>query len=160
MNIARPVLFAIAALGLIGAAPVRVADPMKMLNYLVGRWNCSSTVGGTTTTYAADYTYALGGKWIRHDQLLEEVSERGYDDVRKSTLDGRGYGAYRYDVGLGCYRHGRGAHCDANRLSTTRFNRHVRSSHEEEVHAEIRRDAGRQAGALGRHLHQGLAVVL
>jgi len=65
MNIARPVLFAIAALGLIGAAPVRVADPMKMLNYLVGRWNCSSSVGGTTTTYAADYTYALGGKWIR-----------------------------------------------------------------------------------------------
>ena len=152
MNIARPVLFAIAALGLIGAAPVRVADPMKMLNYLVGRWNCSSTGGRLHLRSRRQMD--------SHDQLLEEVSERGYDDLRKSPLDGRGYGAYRPDVGLGCFRHGRGAHCDANRLSTTRFNRDVRPHHEGEVHAEIRRYAGRQAGPLGRHLQQGLAVVL
>jgi len=44
---------------------MRAASPMKLVGYLAGRWNCSSTVGHTTTRYTADYAYALGGKWMR-----------------------------------------------------------------------------------------------
>jgi hypothetical protein len=56
---------AIAGLLAIGAAPLNAASPMKLVGYLAGTWNCSSTVGGTTTTYTANYAYALGGKWLR-----------------------------------------------------------------------------------------------
>jgi hypothetical protein len=50
---------------LLGAAPVRPANPMHMLNYLVGRWNCTSNAGGTKAAYTADYSYAMGGAWLR-----------------------------------------------------------------------------------------------
>jgi hypothetical protein len=53
------------ALWTIGAAPLRPASPMKLIGYLTGRWNCSSTVGRITTRYTAEYSYALGGKWMR-----------------------------------------------------------------------------------------------
>jgi hypothetical protein len=49
----------------IAASPTRVADPMQFMHYLVGRWNCSSTTAGKTTTYKAQYAYALGGQWLR-----------------------------------------------------------------------------------------------
>ncbi len=50
---------------LLGATPVRTANPIHMLGYLVGRWNCTSNAGGQSTTYTATYSYALGGTWLR-----------------------------------------------------------------------------------------------
>jgi hypothetical protein len=61
----RTALFTALAGMLLGAAPVRTADPMTFMRFLVGRWDCSSTVGGKTSTYTATYAYALGGKWLR-----------------------------------------------------------------------------------------------
>lgn len=60
----RAIVIALSTLGLLGAAPLRAADPMRLMNYLVGHWNCSSTAGGTTTTYIADYSYVIGGNWM------------------------------------------------------------------------------------------------
>ncbi len=50
---------------LLGATPIRTANPIAMLQPLVGKWNCTSTVGGKTTTYTATYSFVLGGKWVR-----------------------------------------------------------------------------------------------
>lgn len=50
---------------LLGATPVRTANPIHMLNYLVGRWNCTSNAGGQSMAYTATYSYALGGRWLR-----------------------------------------------------------------------------------------------
>jgi hypothetical protein len=60
-----PRILAILALFMLGAPPLRAASPMKLLGYLTGTWDCTSTVGSTTTKYTADYAYALGGKWLR-----------------------------------------------------------------------------------------------
>lgn len=50
---------------LLGAAPVRTANPMHMLKYLVGRWTCTSNAGGVTASYNTVYSYAMGGAWLR-----------------------------------------------------------------------------------------------
>lgn len=75
---------------LLGATPTRVADPMKFLNYLVGRWNCSSTVGGNTQTYTATYAYALGGKWLRTINASKSYSSEDmmtYGDHEWTVVD-------------------------------------------------------------------------
>ena len=50
---------------LLGATPTRAANPMQLMSYLIGRWNCSSYAAGQRTTYTATYSYALGGTWLR-----------------------------------------------------------------------------------------------
>lgn len=61
----RPLLLAGLAAMLLGAAPVRVANPMTFLNFLTGTWTCNSIAAGTASEYTAKYSYALGGKWLR-----------------------------------------------------------------------------------------------
>jgi hypothetical protein len=61
----KSIVYAAVLPALLGAAPTRVADPMKFMDYLVGTWNCSSTVGGQTQRYTAHYAYASGGGWLR-----------------------------------------------------------------------------------------------
>jgi hypothetical protein len=73
---------------LLGAAPLRVADPMTFMKFLVGRWNCTSTVAGKTQTYTATYAYALGGKWLRTIN-----SSKGY-----SSEDMMTYGNHEWTV--------------------------------------------------------------
>ncbi len=50
---------------LLGATPIRAADPLRLMSYLVGTWNCTSNAGSGQTTYTATYSYAIGGKWLR-----------------------------------------------------------------------------------------------
>jgi hypothetical protein len=52
-------------LALLAATPTRVADPMKFMSYLVGKWNCTSGTGDKTQRYAAQYAYVNGGAWLR-----------------------------------------------------------------------------------------------
>ncbi len=47
------------------ATPMRAADPVTLLRYLVGTWNCSSTIAGKTTSYTAQYAMTMGGQWLR-----------------------------------------------------------------------------------------------
>ena len=53
------------AVSLLGAAPLRAANPLQLMHWIVGNWNCSSVAGARRTTYTATYSYALGGTWLR-----------------------------------------------------------------------------------------------
>ena len=50
---------------LIGAAPLRAADPMTFMNFFIGTWNCESRIGNTTIKYTATYSHSLNGSAIR-----------------------------------------------------------------------------------------------
>lgn len=50
---------------LLGATPTRVANPLQLMNYIIGQWNCTSDAGGRRTTYTATYSYAVNGQWLR-----------------------------------------------------------------------------------------------
>jgi hypothetical protein len=57
-------LAAIALFALFGAAPA--GDRIGSLGFLVGSWTCTYEVKGSpTATYAAKYSYDLGGSWLR-----------------------------------------------------------------------------------------------
>ena len=49
----------------LGAAPTRVADPMKLLGWMPGTWTCSAAIGGRHEVYTAVFSYAMNGAWIR-----------------------------------------------------------------------------------------------
>lgn len=70
---------------LLGATPVRTANPIHMLNYLVGQWTCTSNAGGLTTTYTAAYSYALGGTWLRAVNTEKEGSSEDLLSYAKGT---------------------------------------------------------------------------
>lgn len=80
---------ALAAL-LLGAAPIRTADPLQLMHYIIGTWHCSSTQGGQPQTYTATYSYALGGRWLRsvntsHDSTSEDFMS--YADKTWRVID-------------------------------------------------------------------------
>jgi hypothetical protein len=66
------------AFALLGAAPLRSANPLQLMHWIVGRWNCSSIAGSQRTTYTATYSYGLGGTWLRavntsHGSVSEDL---------------------------------------------------------------------------------------
>ena len=78
------VLALFAAALLTAAVPTRVADPMTFMHFLIGRWNCTTTLGGNTTTYTAEYTAVLGGQWMRTIN-----SSKGYSSEDMMTYSDR-----------------------------------------------------------------------
>lgn len=78
----RRLLCGAAAIGLLAATPTRVADPMQLMSYLTGTWNCSVDIGGKKQTYKAVWAYTLGNAWLR-----ETDSWPGGGDVAMLTYD-------------------------------------------------------------------------
>jgi hypothetical protein len=84
-----PAAAAALSLPLLGAA-MRPADPIMLSSYLVGRWACTSTAGGVTTKYEADYGYVLGGKWIRtinHSKKYQSEDMMTYAGHQWTVID-------------------------------------------------------------------------
>lgn len=50
--------------GTLGATPA-ASDPMPSLRFLVGNWSCTYRAGKAGVTYAAVFSYDMGGNWLR-----------------------------------------------------------------------------------------------
>lgn len=59
-----PLLLALATLLCAGAVPMRTADPIALMNYLPGTWQCTTNYGGHMLAYRANYSYDQNGAWL------------------------------------------------------------------------------------------------
>ena len=77
---------ALAAL-LIGAAPLKTANPMQFMSFLVGHWTCTFHMAGQAERYRASFSYTLGNAWLRESDSWanggDEVLLTYAPDVRR-----------------------------------------------------------------------------
>lgn len=80
-----PLLLLFAVLLGAGAAPMRAANPIALMNYLPGTWYCTTNYGGHVLNYRARYAYDQNGAWLTAVDTSSMGTDRlliSYDKAR------------------------------------------------------------------------------
>lgn len=67
----------------VGAAPMRVANPLLLMSYLQGSWTCASAMNGKRYTYRETFAYVLNHNWIEE---RDSYSDGGGDQLLVTYL--------------------------------------------------------------------------
>ena len=73
----RKVVSFVGAFALMAATPTRVANPLQLMNFMIGTWTCSTDFNGQKQTYKARFDYVLGNSWLRETDTWSGGGDMG-----------------------------------------------------------------------------------